>query len=231
MKSKYIVYEKTMAQQAIMPGLNTTWLDAISYASKYSFKSNSYIPYKEIPGLYYLYKGSVKLIYHTSSGQSRVALYYKEGSIFNEARTFSGYFPDGTFICMQNVEIYRFKKEDILNEDFIIKFPNLIINLLSTMGAKILLHYTYLSDMGTGNHITHLCKLILSMATSNNNLNFSTNLTQDEVAAILGVHRVTVARTIKKLIDYKIIEKFTKKNIIIKNYDLLKKVAIGEKSI
>lgn len=215
-----------MAQQARMSGLNEQWKSALHHASHLTFPKHAIIPHNEKPGVYYLARGEVVLTYCSSCGKERIALYYEEGSLFNEARTFSGYNPAGIFTCATDVEAYLFSRECILNTEFIRNYPELICNLLTSMGAKILLHYSFLADMGTGSHLVHMCRLILSLSSKNGNrLRFSAEMTQEEVAALLGVHRTTLARILRRLISMGIISKFTNREVCIENRELLMQIA------
>ena len=220
------VYEEFMAHQARLPGLNTQWEAALQHATHLKFPKSAVIPHRTRPGVYYLAKGEVILNYYTSCGQVRTALYFEEGSLFNEARTFSGYNPAGIFSCLTDTEVYLFTRECILDAAFIRQYPELISNLLSTMGAKMLIHYSFLADMGMGSHLVHICRLLRSMSQKNNNsLRFPGRMTQQEVASLLGVHRTTLARTLRRLVSMGVISKFTRKEVCIENRDLLFELA------
>ena len=220
------IFDESMAQRAHMSGLNGQWKSALHYATCLKFPKNAVIPHSTKPGVYYLAKGEVVLTYCSSCGRERTALYYEEGSLFNEARTFSGYNPDGIFTCTTDVEAYLFSRDCILNTEFIRSYPELIRSLLASMGAKILLHYSFLADMGTGSHIVHICRLILSLSQKNgNSLRFSAEMTQQEVAALLGVHRTTLARILRRLISMGVISKFTNREVCIENRELLLQLA------
>lgn len=80
--------------------------------------------------------------------------------------------------------------------------------------------------MGTGSHIVHICRLILSLSQKNgNSLRFSAEMTQQEVAALLGVHRTTLARILRRLISMGVISKFTNREVCIENRELLLQLA------
>jgi len=219
-------FDEDMVRSARVAGINREWQKSLHYATRYVFPKNAVIPHDSKPGVYYLAKGAVVLTYCSACGRERITLFYEEGSIFNEARTFSGYDPDGRFSCATDVEVYLFSKQLLFDFDFIRKNPNLIQNLLKTMGMKILLHYSFLSEMGTGNRMMHVCRLLLSMSKKNGNLLlFSAGMTQQEVANLLGMHRTTLARILRRLIKIGIISKFTLREVRIVNYELLQMYA------
>lgn len=215
-----------MIRCASVSSVNLIWNEALEFATYFKFKKNFVIPHDKEIGIYYIISGKVVLSYFSLDGVERTALIYESGSIFNEARAFTEYNPSGQFKCVTDVELYFFPRNVLLNLDFISKFPHLIQNLLISMSGKILLHYLFLSEMGTGSCLSKLCRLIYSLAIKNNRQKiFHPQMTQTDIAALLGLHRTTLARTIRKLKELGIIEKFSHNEIIIANYDLLQQYA------
>lgn len=219
------VFNTSMAKAARIRGLNTAWAEVLHLATRVRFKKRTIIPHHEDGGMYYLSKGIVIITYSSSCGHDRIALYIEPGSLFNEARSLTGYEPGGRFCCAQDVELYRFPT-NILTEDFIRTYPHLIYNLLQSMGGKMLIHYSFLADMGTGSHLAHVARLIVSLSKRYNNANiFPSRITQQEVANLLGIHRATLARILVQLKDMGAIQHFTAREVHISDYALLEKAA------
>ena len=216
------VFDVNMAQSAHIMELNTVWEDALPLGSKLIYKKNTIIPHIEQQGVYYIKKGRVRLSYISPSGQERIALIYDTHSIFNEARVFAGYDPAGCFKCATDVELYLFPKNLLTKTEFIIKYPEIVKNLLFTMGAKILLHYSFLAEMGTGSSMAQICKFILNLSARNDNLfTFPANMTQQEICDLFGMHRATLARNLKRLKEMGAISHFTMRKVVIIDYNLL----------
>lgn len=220
------VFDMSMAQSAHIANLNLVWEEALDIASKLVYTKNTIIPHVEQQGVYYIKKGKVRLSYISPSGQERIALTYDTHSIFNEARVFAGYEPTGCFKCASDVELYLFPKKLLLKNSFITQYPDIVRNLLFTMGAKILLHYSFLTEMGTGSSMSQVSKFILSMSAQNNNNSiFPINMTQQEVCDLFGIHRATLARTLKRLKEMEAISHFTSRKVIITNRETLMNIS------
>lgn len=216
------IFDINMAQSAHIVNLNMVWEDALDLSTQLNYKKNTIIPHEKHQGVYYIKKGKVKLSYISPNGQERIALTYDIHSIFNEARVFSGYQACGFFTCLTDVKLYLFPKELLQSSEFIQKYPLIIKNLLFTMGAKILLHYSFLSEMGTGKNIVHVSRLILSLSANHDNaLTFPAQMTQQEVCDLFGIHRTTLARILRRLKDMGAISAFTARKVVISNYNLL----------
>jgi CRP-like cAMP-binding protein len=80
--------------------------------------------------------------------------------------------------------------------------------------------------MGTEEPTIHLCRFILSLFHKNNSrTSFPCGMTQQEVANLLGIHRVTLARAIAELKQLGVIAQFTRKEVHISNVVLLTHMA------
>lgn len=215
-----------MARIGHVADLNREWEDVLHFAVKVVYPKDAVIPHQKARGMYYLSKGSVAISYTSSCGRERLTLCIEPGCLFNEARTLSGYNPGGRFVCTSDVVVWRFPEHLLENADFVREHPVQIANLLRSMGVKMLIHYTFLADMGTGSHVVHVCRFILSLARKNNNsTTFPCRMTQQEVADLLGIHRATLARALQRLRQSGVITSFTSRKVQISDWNLLVSLA------
>lgn len=214
--------DREMARIGHVANLNRPWEEILHYAVRTVYPKDAVIPHQNIEGMYYLLQGSVGIFYTSSCGRERLTLCIEPGCLFNEARTLSGYNPDGRFVCTSKAEVWRFPKHLLEDSAFIREHPTQIANLLRSMGIKMLIHYTFLADMGTGSHVAHLCRFILSLARKNSNsTTFPCHMTQQAVADLLGIHRTTLARALQQLKQCGVISSFTSKIVRINDWSKL----------
>lgn len=210
---------------ARVAGLNVAWEEVLHLGTRLCFPKNTIIPHETTRGIFYLSRGVVELAYNNASGHRRIALYYGPGTVFNEARSLAGHNPGGTFTCIEPVELYRFST-DLCSLEFIRAHPALIQNLLRTMAIKMLLHYSFVTAMGTGSNLSQICRFILSCAAAHGRpKNFPLHSTQQEVADLMGVHRATLARALHRLREMGVISRFTASEVRILDYDTLESLA------
>lgn len=221
--------DSILARTGQVEGLNTCWEEILEYATHHTYEKDAVIPHTDLKGMYYLSSGSVSIAYISVSGQERLTLRIGPGCLFNEARTLSGYEPGGFFYCTSRTEVWRFPEHLLRDETFLASHPRQVASLLRSMGIKMLIHYTFLADMGTGSHQGHVCRFILNLARQNHPaMRFPCPMTQREVAALLGIHRATLARILQQLKDKRIISSFTHKEVIILDRERLEELACND---
>lgn len=226
MKLPHEKLNSDLAQIGHIADLNKEWEEVLHLAHKVNYPKDAVIPHQQMAGMRYLAKGRVIISYCSSCGRERLTLYINPGCLFNEARTMSGYEPGGRFVCVTDAEIYCFPKGILDDLDFIRKYPHLISNLIRSMGIKILIHYSFLASMGTGSHLVHLCRFIMSLARKNGDRkSFPSGMTQQEVADLLGIHRATLARALHRLKQLGVITAFTRREVRIGNWEMLEEFA------
>lgn len=222
------VFDIALAKNARVCDANREWEEVLHLATRRVYPKNSVIPHRELPGMYYVAKGLVVISYTSSCGRERKALYIEAGSLFNEARSLTGYEPGGRFTCIRDVELYVFPEELLRSLDFIRSRPHLVLNLLHTMGAKILIHYSFLADMGTGSHLAHIARFLLGLSAKHGNAEeFKPQVTQQELADLLGIHRATLARSLRQLKQLGVIASFSCRKTWITDMPRLKRLAEG----
>lgn len=206
--------------------MNRCWEGMLSYATRLVYGRGSIIPHDQSNSFYYLEEGIVGIFYNSSSGTERLTLLIHPGCIFNEARAASGLEAEGSFVCLKNSIVWRFPKKLLDDQLFICRHPEAIANLISSMGTKILTHYIFLAEMGTGSHEKHLCRFILALWRENGEAgSFPCHMTQQQVASLLGIHRTTLARLVRELKRRGVISSFTAGRIAIEDPDRLAALA------
>lgn len=213
------------SQLALVADLNRCWEKLLHLATRHVYAKHAIIQHQCNDSFYYLADGLVGLFYTSSSGRERLTLRVKPGCIFNEARPLSGLQPEGRFVCMQDSVVWHFPRRLLTDLAFISAHPEEISNLLRSMGTKILTHYLFLAEMGTGSHEAHLCRFIQALARGCGSRTFPSHMTQEEVASLLGIHRVTLARLVRRLKKRGVISSFTARNITIENHEQLDALA------
>ncbi len=221
-------YDAILARTGRIAGLNRCWEEILHHATRRDFEKDAVIPHTRWRGMYYLARGSVSIAYIAACGRERLTLRVGPGCLFNEARSVSNYEPGVVFQCLEPSEIWRFPQELLQDTDFLSAYPRQVASLLHSMGIKILIHYTFLADMGTGSRESHVCRFILNLSRQNGNApRFPCPMRQQDVAALLGIHRATLARILRQLKDKGIIAAFSCKEVRISDARRLEELALN----
>ncbi len=204
---------------------NCPWREVLHLAIPLFYERGNIIPHTSSGGFYYLTKGEVVVSYYSAEGIERLALFVKPDCIFNEARSVSSFNPICHFRCVTDTEVFLFNKNLLADEHFIITYPHLIANIMSSMGTKMLIHYAYLAEMGVGTPTMLLARFIIEAYKQNKHEHvFPLNMTQQDIASLFGIHRTTLARAIQQLQRRGAIDLFTSKKVIINNINILHEI-------
>lgn len=181
---------------------------------------------EEITHLYYLKTGRVKTTVSSTSGQQKTIWYIDAGCIFGETPFFNRKSCDYCFHAVTDCEVYLFDNDVIYNE-VIPKFPELVTSMLTILTRKVHILSTQIEYLTFDKPLIRVAKLIYLMCRNSesdgNECLGALPITQEELADILGLHRVTISNTIRQLKHLQILADNT--HLIIKDLPALKELS------
>ena len=202
----------------ILTDLNSPWEKVLNLGTPRSFPAKSIITVSDHGmseiGMYYIRSGRVRLSSLTFDGTERIVLYMGKGTLFNELPMLI-LSSDHMFTCMEKTETVFLRKKNI-NEDFIKKNPELMLNLLISMGKKSKTFYSQFCNLRTLDTFSNVCHALYSMYLFNkiNDL-IVPRLTQQELASFLGVHRSSLHKALTRLKQEGIIGDYHRRKLIV----------------
>lgn len=216
-----------------LQALSEQWDDVVSLGKTKNFLKASIVNYDKSE-FFYVQKGIIQLVYTSKDGRERVLVQYADKCIFAiaavfESKEFAFLHESDTvswfFRCVTDVELTVFPSSLLLNKSFIANYPELIINIMYTMSTITHLAFMLLTSMQMQDVRGKVAKFILSLEKSQHADELTPNISQTELATILGVHRGSVARAIGELRSKNIIGSFSKKKVVILDSVMLRKIA------
>lgn len=219
---------------ATIPGINQMWAQLLFLAAKQEHARGTYLYLYDDPehSFYFLEKGRVTILHGATNGQVQNMLYMQPGTLLNVAHALGSamtrFLDSGCqFFCLTDVTLWKFPGSLLHDQDFIRSHPAFIENLMSSIGLKLLLMHNTLSNSGTGNTLTKLCRFCLNLSQAQGNaLNLKPGISQTELANLLGVHRISLLRVIQKLKRDGVLQELTRDSLIIKNPERLRSLAM-----
>lgn len=217
-------------QPIILMDLNTEWEAVFSLGTPVNFTAKTIISASSYPaavsGLYYIRRGRVRLSHIASNGQEKVMLYMGKGVLFNEIPMLH-VGEDYLFTCMEQTDTVFWPKKRI-NADFIRQYPELMLNLLESMSSKSRGFYNQLCGLRSFDAFVNVCRTLYSMYQHNKvDGVIVPRLTQQEIAAFLGVHRSSLHKALVRLKDEGVISAYNRKELEVYNPDKLFEYANG----
>lgn len=189
---------------------------------KASYKRNAVIFLKGDPGdaLYILKQGRVKISVLSSEGKDLILNIYGVGEVFGEMSLFDGLPRSAAATALENTEVLILARP--IFENLLTEVPQLAMNIIALLSRR--LRYTteqteMLGLLGAYERVA--LKLLQLTQTSDAEAPLSINLSQQELAAMLGLTREWLNKVLKIFADQDIVELNWGK-IILKNPEALK---------
>ncbi|MCR6544927.1 Crp/Fnr family transcriptional regulator [Dehalobacterium formicoaceticum] len=189
------------------------WDKYLHLGTKILRKSGEYIiAVSDNPaGLYFLNKGKVKGGLLSKDGMLKTISIKAEKTIFGEQFVF--HHQPGIYeaIAIEDCELYFFTRErilEVMKEDFEI---TLFIAKSQSILSRMMAYQIY--DMSVSNILRSLARVLYSICCyekkeNPQNKSITINLTHEQIANMLGAHRVTITKNLNRLknlgiLDYK----------------------------
>lgn len=225
---------ETSSQFAILslPWINAAapspWEDVLALAARRTYRKNEFIirSGQILEHLYYLRSGELKTLAVGSDGQQKTLWFLTAGSVFGETPLFNRKPCAYLFQAVTDCEIYLFPRE-LLNELFTNR-PNLAQSLITTLTRKVHILSCQIEDSLFCKPVIRVAKLIyLLYQTKQKAESDSLPITQEDIAAVLGLHRVTVNQSVRAMKLDGILD-IKNHHIVVKNVEKLQTLASGE---
>lgn len=212
----------------VLENLNNCWEKVLPLGTPASFPAKTVItgrsPGMKDAGMYYIKRGRVRLSHVTLGGQEKMLLYMGEGTLFNEIPMLT-VSSDYMFTCVESTEAVYWTRQQI-TADFISRYPDLVLNLMETMGKKMQSFYTQLCGMSSYNSFTNVCRVLHSMQLyQQKNGVVVPGVSKQELSAFLGMHRSSLHKALARLQDEEIVGTYTRNYLEVKDAEALRRYA------
>ena len=209
---------------------NVAWKQILQLGQRHQYSRSEIIGGngERVDCLQYLNKGRIKLCRINTAGIEKILFHIEEGNLFGEVPFWSGLPMDSVFVAEEKCEVFAFSRQCILAE-IMPAFPTLFVNMLEGMANKSHILGNQACDIADLE--TRVSKLLIHIADRHRN-DFSggqtitvKGISQQELASMLGVHRVTINHAIGQLKRRGVIGEMTKSSLVILDYAKLLAIA------
>jgi CRP-like cAMP-binding protein len=203
---------------------NKIWESILHLGHKHTYPKGSMIlgGGQPVDHLYYLYAGRIKYSKMNADGDEKIVWYIDKGNIFGAAPFFDRQPIKNmcnALVATEDCEVYTFSRS-CFNDEIVGNHPEIVSNLIESMAYKIFLAVNRGGDLAS--LPSRVCKVLLyviqrqsdSGARKDNKVS-SEGISQQELAVILGVHRVTLNNAIVQLKREGIIEHISKRSLVV----------------
>ena len=158
---------------------------------------------------YFVLKGRIMAYECTMSGQERIYNFMEAGSFLMEEFMFVRKPSPVSFIALTPTILMRIYRDDLLKKIF--SEPEVAIDVLSSLSYKFLEAMEQIRETSLSDAFSKVCGLLLSFADRygvayDGKLLIQEKISQQMMANVLGLNRITLVRIIKKLQDLNLVE-------------------------
>ena len=203
--------------------VDTVWWEKLFHLGQRCFFKKGSVIIKEgqyIQHLYYLRIGEIKTTVTSAEGLEKTIWYIQEGCVFGETPLFNDKPCVYVFSAILDCEVYLFSRETVIQE-IIPKHPEVVLLILSVLTRKVHVLSTQVEDLTFRQPMARVSRHIYLLAYQNGKQvregsPIPIKITQQDLANMIGVHRVTVNNVLRKLEDEGVLQRHNN-TIVIKD--------------
>lgn len=209
---------ETLFFPIILTNVNSPWEAILSEGTPVVFPAKRMVPCSRMDssdsGMYFIKRGRIRLSNIAPNGQEKVLMYMGQGMLFNEIPMIH-LATDYIFTAMERTEAVFLSKTK-LSEDFARKNPELVFNMLASISKKAQNFYSQLCSQRTFDSFTNTCRTLYCMYLyQRTDDTIVPQLTQQELAAFLGIHRSSLHKGLSRLKEEGVIDSYNRNALTI----------------
>jgi CRP-like cAMP-binding protein len=190
-----------------------------------------------VDGVYYVQEGVVEIMLNTQSGPEKVLYCVGKGCVFGEVCCFApGDDQEAMVKALTDCTLYFFQRETI-EGPIAREYPQLLLELIRILGHIVRMYGILLQDSLSLDFFVRVCRFLVYLVRFKGSdvtgrqvrVVVQSGVTQSDIARLLGVHRVTVSKAVKKLKEQGILQRFTKSELVIADFPGLCRLSEGGK--
>lgn len=211
----------------VFENLCPSWDQVIHLATRQVHPKGSLILDMEAPaeGIYFVKEGQVDTCLYTLHGPEKVLYGVGQGCVFGEASCFStGTTGEASVWARTPCVLYYFRKETV-EGPIAREHPHLLIELAGMLGHIVRMYGIWLQDSLSQDYFVRVCRILVYFVRwkkgsqiQDSQVLIQSDVTQNDIAKLLGIHRVTVTKAVKRLKELGIIRRFTKNELDIADF-------------
>ncbi|MGI9859953.1 Crp/Fnr family transcriptional regulator [Moorella naiadis] len=189
-----------LRQVPVFAGLNPEELQHIaSLALRRHYRKNMYLFMEGEPGdaIYFVTRGAIKLFQVLEDGREKILHFVREGEIFAEVLLFEGGPYPATAQTLEDTEVGIIRNADM--EALLSRHGEMAVKIIKVMSRRLRQAQNHIRDLALKGAYGRLASSLLQLAQQygkprEDGVTIDLNLSQQELASLIGTSRETVAR-------------------------------------
>lgn len=178
-----------------MRGMNAAWRSVLHLGRRCLLPRGHRVQFQG--DLLFLERGQARLTHQSLEGQEKILWYIQEGCLFAETPFFDPMPAESFFICVTECVVYSFSSQSV--EQISRERPDLMLNLLQSMARKLRVMSNQASSLYLDDVLVRTCKFLAQrLVPDSNPLTAVPGISRQEMASLLGVHRITLYKVLRQ---------------------------------
>jgi len=192
--------KKVYSKVSKVGGTCSCWAEVRHLGTTRIFEKHQIIDVSDEGYFFYIHSGRVKVTYLERNGQEMTLLLAEAGSLLNIVAQFVAGDKPPLLTCMERTEVVILDGSLLTDTDFVSRHPEQIISLLATLAFRLEIHSQQASDSSLLTTLSYLCRVFWDIySKGGGEYTLDPNMTQQELADLLGVNRTTITRSLHRL--------------------------------
>lgn len=206
-----------------------SWKNVLSLATPYSIEKNQNLI--DIEGdklnFYFIEDGILQIKYYSSQGKIRGLTCFGKNSLISLATSCLQLDNLTSSVhCIRKGKVWKFDSALLSDIKFMQQYPLLLQEALKQLSANLLIHITYTTNMLLEPAYERTIFYLLALSKEREKNTILPRFTQQEMAEMLNLHRVTFVNALQRLKEEGLIEVQRQQEIKILDIVALKKIVI-----
>ncbi len=203
----------------------SSWQNLLHLATPVRLNKNQtiYVDFSENYDFFFIEKGLITLKYYTINGSAKILNIFGENSLCLLVCMLTKTAPEEYhIIANKDSQLWKFNGKIFEDDDFFAKHPKAIREALQHIANNSMCLYNHATKVQLGNPKQKMARFLLSSLYEKKDKETFPSFSQEEIAQILSIHRVSVCRTLQEFKKNGIIEIGSKNSIEVLKEDELR---------
>ena len=180
-------------------------------------------------GVTYVQEGVLETVLVTPNGPEKVLYFVGEGCLFGEVCFSVGGPNEEVFVKARTDCVLHFFSREAIEGPIAREHPELLLEMVRILGHIVRMYGIQLQDSLSLDFFVRICRFLVYLVRfkgaepgrSQAHVLVASGVSQGDLARLLGVHRVTVTKAVKKLKDRGVVRSFTRRELEITDFSEL----------
>ncbi len=207
------------------------WRQVLHLGTRLHFRKGEEVMHGGAKGeyLYYVHQGEVRLMRSTLDGREKILMSMRSGSITGETPFFDEVPARSSIVAGTDCVVYAFSHDCVMHE-IVPCYPELTLALLHSLASKVRVLCNQSVSLSLEELPARICRFLhLRMRNSGQgdpDPRILPGLNQQELANLLGVHRVTLNKTLRELEREGVLGPYSRDEVYVVDMERFRELAL-----